>query len=74
MGPDAYSALERTWPDSVTREQRLLKAHPEWRIKRLSAKGTVLPTVYEATDGVITLRSEDLGRVLDLIEAALREG
>jgi hypothetical protein len=76
MGPGAApSPLERSWPDSVTREDRLLREHPEWTIKRIRPEviGTH-PTTYEATDGTVTLRSVDLGAVLDMIEHALREG
>ncbi len=70
MGPN--SPLESQWPDNVARERRLLREHPEWTIKRLRSESFV--TTYEATDGTVTLKSLDLGSVLDLIERAMRDG
>jgi len=59
----------------VTREDRLLREHPEWNIKRIGPEGwPIAPTTYEATDGVVTLRSLDLGAILDLKERAMRDG
>lgn len=74
MGP--HSPLERQWPDNVGRERRLLREHPEWTISRHKPEGwpVTAPTTYEATDGVITLRSDDLGAVLDLVERAMQDG
>jgi hypothetical protein len=73
--PPHQSALERSWPDNVKREDKLLEQYPSWSIKRLRAEGesALRPTTYEATDGVVTVRSLDLGAVLDLMEKAIRE-
>jgi hypothetical protein len=74
MGP--HSGLEAQWPDNVDRERRLLRDHPEWTVKRLKDDGApqTAPVTYEATDGTVTLRSQDLGAVLDLVERAMSEG
>lgn len=75
MGPP-QSPLEAQWPDNVGREHRLLRDHPEWNIKRYKPEGwpVTAPTTYEATDGTVTLRSDDLGALLDLVERAMRDG
>lgn len=75
MGPD--SPLERQWPDNTVRERRLLRDHPEWTVSRHTPEGgptSEKPTVFEATDGVVTLRSDDLGAVLDMVELAMQDG
>jgi hypothetical protein len=79
MGPHSdrhLSPLEGQWADNVTRERRLLRDHPEWMIERHKTEGWPMtaPTTYKATNGVVTLTSDDLGALLGLIERAMREG
>jgi hypothetical protein len=70
------SPLESVWPDNVNRERRLLREHPEWTISRHKPAGwpATAPTVFEATDGTVTLTSQDLGALLDLVERAMQDG
>jgi hypothetical protein len=74
MGPEPHSELERVWHDNVKREHHILHEHPEWTIKRDKPEDWPKhPVTYEATDGTVTLRSQDLGALLDLVERAMRD-
>jgi hypothetical protein len=78
MGPNEQrhlSPLEATWPDNISRERRLLREHPEWRISRHKPDGwPAEPVTFEATDGAVTIRSDDLGALLNLVERAMQDG
>lgn len=76
LGPKEapHSPIERAWPDNVGREDQFLKDHPDWTIKRIKPPHWPgEPMTYEATDGVITITSHDLGALLNQVERALRE-
>lgn len=69
------SPLERRVVDNVAREQRLLRDHPSWKIERHKPENwPTEPITFEATDEVVTLRSTDLGALLDLVERAMQDG
>jgi len=61
--------------DNVAKEDKLLKEHPDWTVKRIRPEGATSPAqvTYEATDGNVTVSSDDLGIVLRLMERAIRE-
>lgn len=77
MGPAEHprlSALESTWQDNIARERKFLRDNPNWTIKRIKADSRPAePVTFEASDGTMTLRSADLGQLLNLAEQAIRE-
>ena len=68
-----HDHLELVYTDNVKKEDRLLAEHPDWTLKRIRPEGATSPAqvTYEATDGKVTLRSDDLGIVLRLMERAI---
>lgn len=70
----AHSPIESVWRDNVARRAAFERDHPEWRISQIRPDGWPMVTdSYEASDGVVTVRADDLGRVLDLALYAIRQ-
>jgi hypothetical protein len=73
---EPHRHLEPVYVDNVAKEDKLLAQHPDWTLKRLRPEGAKSPAqvTYEASNGAVTVTSDDLGLVLKLMERAIQEG